>query len=631
MKCHLIQTTKIADDNKAEREMLAFLKNLPEDYFLYREFKVTPAYLEQMAGIEEQRPDFITLSANTGLVAIEVKDWNLTTNIYTWIDQYNIQVERATGAVDEIPNPFNQISRYRYAFIELLDGQNVFISSILAFPCLSKAEFLNKLRDIDELRNPQSRFFFDLEKAIFKEDLDENFLKPESLLLHKVRQSPKHFSSKTQEIIQVNSLLLPDSFRIGDFSKRQANREQLRMISEDQQQWIFDLRREANYLLDVPGSGKTNVLISKAIHIVDNGISSNPRILITTYSSNLETNIRRIFSNKVFSANDRAKYREAITIQSVPSILDTIITSFYEFSSTNLVTQIGSHTPQEYEHWQREQVLEILRADPDKFKQYDYVFIDEIQDFDNFFLGVVKSLTKSDNYFFVGDIGQKIYERSYDLKRLGIVTHRIELKKSYKMYRTPKYIAELATRFVLNDPFCRQEFENYGYKGNFQFPNSLGYATEILKSPNPVQNLVGRISKFLTTHYIEDDILIISSVKVLTDLQDLLKTSNIPFSLGEPDQDGYVAIVDFLNAKGLEREIVFVTGIEDLYDRTNPVGMFWDEDKKVKRESLSRRMIYVAMTRTIEQLIIYYQDPGNRFISELVKRNKKILSRIAES
>ena len=44
MKCQLIQTTKIADDNQGEQEMLAFLRNLPAEYFVYRELQLTPEY-----------------------------------------------------------------------------------------------------------------------------------------------------------------------------------------------------------------------------------------------------------------------------------------------------------------------------------------------------------------------------------------------------------------------------------------------------------------------------------------------------------------------------------------------------------------------------------------------------------
>jgi hypothetical protein len=628
MKCQLIQIAKIDDNNQAEREILQFLTNLPEDYFVYREFKITPAYHEKTKGVEEQRPDFVVIGPKLGLVSIEVKDWNLTRNQYTWVDQYTVQVERSDGEIDEIHNPFDQISRYRYAFLELLRGFDVFVTSIVAFPRVSKAEFYNRFHNIKELNNPQSQFFIDMKRTIFKEDLDKLFLQPEKLLVHRVKHSPKHYPSDPKEITRLNKLLLPDSFRIGDFSKRQANREQLKIISEEQQRWIFDLRREANYLLDVPGSGKTNALISKAIHIVDTAGLYVPQILITTYSKNLETNILRIFSNKISGTKSRPKYRDAITVQCVPTVLESIVISFYEYSRVSIDELKKSKTPHDFNNWLQEQVLEILRAAPDQFKRFDYVLIDEIQDFDNFFLGVIKSLARSDNYFFVGDIGQKILDRSFDLQRLGIVIHRIELEKSYKMYRTPQHIAELAIKFITSDPYCQKEFEENGYKSNIQYPNTLPYAAEILRSSRPVNDMAARVSQFLSSHYTEGDILIISSNELINEIVEQLKERNFPHYLGEPDHDGFIALVDFQNAKGLEREIVFVVGIEELYEHSSPDGMFSEEGKKLRMESFSRRMIYVAMTRTIEQLIIYYSKPDNRFITELINRNNQILSKV---
>lgn len=78
MKCQLVQTSKLNDSNRAEREMLEFLTNLPAEFFVYRELKITPAYEEKLNGLTKQQPDFVVVGPDVGLVAIEVKDWNIT-------------------------------------------------------------------------------------------------------------------------------------------------------------------------------------------------------------------------------------------------------------------------------------------------------------------------------------------------------------------------------------------------------------------------------------------------------------------------------------------------------------------------------------------------------------------------
>ena len=248
MQCQLIQTEQIDDQNFAEKEMLNFLKNLPESYFVYRELKLTPAYFEQTRGIKEQRPDFVIVGPKTGLVSIEIKDWNLHQNKYEWVDQYQIKKIDATGLSTFIHNPVDQIARYKFGFMELLKSQNssMWVTSLLAFPRISKAHFLNQIENINTLTNPQSQFFLDLERTIFKEDLDQHFLDPEKLFWLVLRKDNRSVQYPVHDIKEVNRILLPASFRIGDYSKRQANKDQLRIISNQQKEWIFGIDQSAN-------------------------------------------------------------------------------------------------------------------------------------------------------------------------------------------------------------------------------------------------------------------------------------------------------------------------------------------------------------------------------------------------
>lgn len=628
MKCQLIQTTKIADENLGEQEILAFLRNLPAEYFVYRELQLTPAYRERVRGIEKKQPDFVVVSPETGALSIEVKDWNLTRNAYEWRDQYRIRVtDRNTGQVREIDNPTAQVEAYLYALMELVGGLGIFVTSIVAFPRVSRSDFLNRLENIEVLRNPQSRFYLDLDRTLFREDLNRYVARPEELLVKVVQTQPKFQRSSPQEVEQANKRLLPSSFRIGDYTERQKNQSRLKMITEQQQHWIFGLDPRHNYLLDVAGSGKTNVLISKAIHTVDlAGEGALPRILLTTYSPNLETNIRRIFQHKIADSPRRAHYQEAITIQCVPALMEQIVAAVLGIEDMDQYRSPGE-SPTAYEARLRKDIEDILRSEPKRFRRFDHVFIDEVQDFDNFYLLVVDHLCRSKSFFFVGDIGQKIYERRHDLERLGFVTGKAEVEKSYKMFRTPRYIAELATRFILGDPLARSEFTERGYTTSFKYPNRLKNVAEVLQAGHPQQEIADRVRAFLGTTYSEEDILVITSAERLQRVGDALRAQGVRYMLGEPEHGTAVSLTDFMGVKGLEKEVVLVTGIEDLYDRSQPQGMFEDEDTRYQKELLSRRKVYVALTRPLEQLIIYYQDPNNRFVSELLTINNEILGR----
>ena len=376
--------------------------------------------------------------------------------------------------------------------------------------------------------------------------------------------------------------------------------------------------------MDVPGSGKTNTLISKAIHIVDQNKNAPLKILITTYSKNLETNIRRIFENKISTLPGKQIYYQNITIQCIPELINLVLNKIF----TNKEIEAHEISENDYYAWVKKNVKEILDLDPDGFRVFDDIFIDEIQDFDNFYLILLTYLNKSDQYFFVGDIGQKIYERSYDLQRIGIIPNQIELPKSFQMYRTPQYIGQLGVDFIWSDALCRKDFEEQGYRGKFYYPNKSDNIAEILRTEDPIAVIANRIKALTKSQYIFDDILVIATERIIKDLSNKLDEMGIPHALGEPERDGFVALVSFQESKGLEREIVIVTGIEDLYERNKKEGLFWEQRKKVITEGFSRRMIYVAITRTIEQLIIYYQNPLNVFVEDLLKINKRILDQL---
>lgn len=112
--------------------------------------------------------------------------------------------------------------------------------------------------------------------------------------------------------------------------------------------------------------------------------------------------------------------------------MEEIVSSFYGMSGIEYRLQrLPGEAPQQYEQHLQEHTLEILRENRDGYRLFDYIFIDEIQDFTDPFLGILTNLARNKNYFFVGDLGQKIYQRSYNLARLGLLTERLELEKTY--------------------------------------------------------------------------------------------------------------------------------------------------------------------------------------------------------
>ncbi len=626
MNCYVIQTERLNEAQRAERALFDCLCRLPEGFFLYRELKVSPTYAEQVRGLREAKPDFVITAPAVGVLGLEVKDWNLDANEYRWANQYDVVVTNRQGEKRSIDNPAHQAARYQNALRELLRDTGVFVQCLVAFPRLTRQEFLNKFSDIAVLSNPQSRFFLDLDRTLFKDDLDQNPLQPDQVLVSLARKLPNFHGSTPQEIEAVNKRLMPTTFIVGDYSIRQQGFARLKVVSEEQIRWISGVDAARNYLLDVAGSGKTNALVSRAVHLVDHEQQGSPlRILLTTYSENLENNIRRIFEHKILESGERKSvYRDAITIICLPRLISEIVKS----KDASLASREPNETNAAYEERLKEWAATIVEEAKQAYARYDYVLIDEIQDFDDTHLFILTELCRGKRYFFVGDVGQKIFERTHDLRRHGIITAEVELDKSYRMYRTPKYIAELAVEFVTSDPYVRHEFEQKGYRGRFVYPNELEALPVLEHSTTPHKAIAERVSSLISRDYTERDILVVTSAARLEEHRQALIRQGVRCSTKEPSgTEQAVMLTDFEASKGLERDVVLVSGVEDLYERSCPEGLADDEELRARKESLSRRKVYVALTRTIEQLYVYYSKAENRFVNDLLEINRQLLKK----
>ncbi|HAR95001.1 MAG TPA: hypothetical protein DCR97_03415 [Deltaproteobacteria bacterium] len=607
--------------------MFAFLKNLPTGYTLYSELKLNV----DVESLREKKPDFVIVSEDVGVVSVEVKDWNLNRFIYEWRDQYKIRkIDRQTGQVvdDDIDNPGAQVAAYRYGLMGLLGKDNfakeLWVSSLLAFPLLTRQEFLNSVQKINILTgDPQAKFYVNLKSMLFKDDLDRHVEHPERLLIDLVKREGRFRPASGKAVFKANEVLMPSKFRVGGDALLQEARKQIEVLSEQQMKWAFSLDKEANYLLDVAGSGKTNALISKAIHFVDTAIGKSPDILLTTYNRNLEQSLCRIFRDKV-GDEANSKY-QGIKIISVPALLEIVVDKGYGEGTALRIS--GDFTNEDdAERRLLSEAKEVIREDPTRFQRFDHVFIDEIQDFSDDFLRIVKRFSRGESFFFVGDIGQKIYPRHYDLQRLGLALHRKGLDPSYRMYRTPRYIAELATGFVLGDAVMRKEFAEHGYTSTFIYPNPLHHAAVIRQEYEPEKACAALVSELLQTTYPcgENKILLVTSSLRLATCKRELDAAGVRCRIGEKAIGDAVTIVEFRDSKGLEREVVVVLGIEDLYARGIAAGVFDEASEQLEREALDRRKIYVALTRAMEGLYIIHQDRMHPFVKELCDLNERI-------
>ncbi|HQC15057.1 nuclease-related domain-containing DEAD/DEAH box helicase [Mesotoga prima] len=597
--------------NKGEEAVLDWLRGLPDSCYVYRELRIS------LSETNERKPDFIVVSKELGVICIEVKDWNLDSNTYIWKNQQVVERRSiASGKSEEITNPFSQACEYKFLVFETLRKAfigDVSVDFVVAFPRITRQSFLNKVQGVKTNYSEQSRFMFDPGKTLFKEDL-----KPGKNVADVLKTKTYNRNSVDEATLnKINKVLLPDAYRIDSYHGLIEYRNELERISRQQARWIFGLDKKVNYLLDVPGSGKTNALVSRAISLVKSNPESPPKILLTTYNRNLSKNIEKVLKAKISGSPNESAYLKSIVILSMPDIMKMIC---------SFASGCGPDIDSLSEDALREYVKKILIGRESDFKKFDHIFVDEIQDFDDFYILVLKHLCRQEDFFFVGDIGQKIYERDCNLDLLGFPINECRVEKSFKMYRSPKYVSRLAIDFINKDPLLKYEFTNNGYRdGQIEFVNTLDSAAEIYHVQDSIGELLDRVSSMNQGLYSADDLMIVTSPERLEEVNERLNSRGIKSEIGEPHSTGCVCCVDFLNVKGLERRVVIINRIEDLYSKFDPINSFGNETEKNLRDSLSRRMIYVAMTRTTEELVILCEDPKNSFVRDLLELNGMIL------
>lgn len=627
MRARVIQHEQPGDDNRGEQAMLAFLCDLPEGFVVYRELKV--ALDQALAQESGKKPDFIVVGEGVGLLSIEVKDWNIHHNTFHWRDQLTvIRRDKRTGHEIELTNPMAQVDMYLHALLNLIDGK-VFVGSMLAFPRLTRSEFLNAIGDRQLVKDPQSKFYLDPGKTIFKDDIDTFSHAPQELLrqLAKRHRGYHYHKPNLDQLRDVQEMLLPSAFHLGGSKRRTQERATLQMMTETQEQWIVSQDEAANYLLDVAGSGKTNVLVSRALHIIDTAHKQHkrvPNVLLTTYNPNLQRNIEYILNSKI-TATERDTIYKKLIVENVAYIMERIVVTGYGYDNVDEYHILNPPSTPDYREQLREDVRNVMQDFPGEFCVFDYVFIDEIQDFDDEQLDLVRRLCRTENFFFVGDMGQKLYDRYHDLKLHGFKIEPIQLPSTHMMYRTPKGIAQLAYRFLKKDRKLWKELEKQGYSDSPQYESYSENSAVLIMDTKSVESIALRIQERLEAGEAPDDFMIITAEEHVTAFRRFFKELGIPFTLGHPRDGKQVSIIDFMNVKGLEREVVIINGIEDLYDHRRDETSYGDTAILNRREGFMRRKLYVALTRAIEECYIYYTNPQNRFIKDLIEINRDIV------
>ena len=254
---------------------------------------------------------------------------------------------------------------------------------------------------------------------------------------------------------------------------------------------------------------------------------------------------------------------------------------------------------------------------------YNYCIVDELQDFSNVELRLVRCLVeeKANDLFMVGDPMQGIYSRKLNFSKVGISVRGKRSRRLRINYRTTEEIKKLALSVIQDchyDNFDGEEEERSGYISLFhgQKPTYEMFRTK----DEEVGFITERVAELLESGYKPQEIAICSRTKGgLKDFRNRLHALEIPYVDRSSSNVGTTTSVNLLTLhkiKGLEFKHVFLV---DVNSRSIPKLPFdFNEYSKSEQEEYLRReksLIYVALTRAIERV----QISGTGIKAELIK------------
>ena len=362
-------------------------------------------------------------------------------------------------------------------------------------------------------------------------------------------------------------------------------------VLDDEQELFAKKIPDGHYMVSgVPGSGKTVILIARAIYL----LKKNPtwHIKIVTYNrslnSNIKSRLRQVFLDSELSFE----------------LFDNIsITTFHKMA----LEIAGVTVPDENINyfWQEGIVTQaLINATP----TYDAILIDEYQDFYDNWIKLCIKVTKVQtidsrefkNIFLAGDRLQSIFNPDeHNWQAVGInIRGNIRSKLLKHTYRTGSSIIELALKMLMSDKVYKTEVDKF-YEGNKGIINESGISDKI----DFIEGDYKCIS-ILLQKLIIDDGYKPEEILVLCPTHEHIETLFNSFPPNLRDQcmimrditDGFINITTYHSSKGLESRICVLVDIDKV---------------------INLKLIYVGMTRAFQFLYIH----SDNFINSKVATN----------
>lgn len=256
---------------------------------------------------------------------------------------------------------------------------------------------------------------------------------------------------------------------------------------------------------------------------------------------------------------------------------------------------------------------------------FHFVVVDEAQDVgipDLRFLGVIGG-TRTDGLFFVGDLGQRIFQTPFSWSKEGvnIVGRTYTLKVNYRTSHQIRQKADLLLPAQVSDLDGNVEDR----RGTVSVFNGPQPSIELFRnSKEEVKAVASIIRKLKDDGLINDEIgVFVRSPSLMSRARAALNAADVEWrELGgkNPNGVGQVSISTMHLAKGFEYRAVVVMACDcdamPLQERIAEMSVN-DEIDMDEVYTSERQLLYVAATRARDQLFFTGTAPGSEFLKSL--------------
>lgn len=255
--------------------------------------------------------------------------------------------------------------------------------------------------------------------------------------------------------------------------------------------------------------------------------------------------------------------------------------------------------------------------DINKMKTYDYVFIDEAQDLSQSQLISLRLVARK-ALIIAADLGQKIYKTDFTWKSTGINVQGGRTKFLEGAFRSKKEVMDLANSLLKHDTALSSEDINQKYEAKSSGIMPAVLVAKEMTEYNMIAKLINEINEDYEQEGFSGTIGVLSYSKKYRDtIQYVLKQNGINSEIIK-DHEGSalssgVKVLTMHGAKGLEFDTVIITGLNKYFPNIRSTL----EDDREAEINMSRRLVYVSMTRAKDNVYLTYKGEPSMFIKEL--------------